>query len=102
MKIYRYDIPILIAIKNGHLPIVQYLIEKQNVSRDTFGEYHETLLHCACINGHLPIVEYHISKYANIEAKDEWRKTPLHYAYINGYLPIVEYLISKYANRSKR
>ena len=64
----------------GLLPIVRYLIEKQNVDIDIKGNYEYTPLHYAVQECHLPIVEYLISKGANIEAKDEGGWSPLHYA----------------------
>ena len=71
---YRYkdDTPIHIASMKGHLPIVQYLIEKQNVEIDIKGNGEMTPLHYACEEGHFPIVEYLIFKCANVNAKDTY------------------------------
>ena len=93
---WKDDTPIHIASRNGHLPIVQYLIEKHNVYIDKIGSYC-TPLNCACENGHLNIVEYLISKGAQID-KGTW--TPLHVSANYGRTDIVKYLISKGANRN--
>ena len=61
---------------NCYLPIVQYLIEQQNVDINIKGFKEKTPLHYACLNGHIPIAEYLISKGANIEAKDEDGNSP--------------------------
>ena len=95
LEIYEGETPIHIAAKNGHLSIVQYLIEKQNVNKDIKGNYEKTPFHYACEKGHLPIVEYLISKGANIEAKDEHGDYVIHFACKGGHLSIVQYLIEK-------
>ena len=56
------------CIKECHLSIVKYLIEKQNDDKNIKNEYEQTPYHCACFFGHLSIVEYLISKDASIEA----------------------------------
>ena len=91
----KNDTPIHIASINGHLPIVEYLIEKQQVDIEIKGKNKITPLHYACQYGHLPIVEYLISKGANIVAKDESGNYVIHYAAEGGLLPIVQYLIEK-------
>ena len=90
----KYDL-IKTATVNGHLSIVQYLIEKKNVDKDIKGKSEEkTPLHYACEKGHIPIVEYLISKGANIEANDWLKWTPLHYASFYGKTDVVKYLVS--------
>ena len=98
LQFYQGYTPIHIASENGHLSIVEYLIEKQNIDKDIKGRYGKTPLHYACLNGHLPIVKYLISKGSNVEAIDSHKKTPLHYACEEGHLPIVQYLVSKDVN----
>ena len=97
LGIHKGEAPIHIAIANGHLSIVRYLIEKQGVDIELIGIYNKTPLLYACENNQLQIVEYLISKGANIEARDQKQGTPLHYACINNCYPLVEYLISKSA-----
>ena len=89
------DYVIHFAAIGGLLPIVQYIIEKQNVNTEIQGNKGKTPLHYACENGHLPIVEYLISKGANVNSKDENGNYAIHYASENGHLQIVQYLIEK-------
>ena len=98
LEIYKDDTPIHIATQNGHLQIVQYLIEQQNVDKEIKGFKDKKPLHYACEMGHLPIVEYLLSKGANIDAKDNRGGTPLHYACEYYQLDVVLYLLSKGAN----
>ena len=55
---------------HGHLPVVQYLIEK-GANIETKDAAEQTLLHKACTDGYLPVVQYLIEKGANIETKDK-------------------------------
>ena len=89
------DTLIHVACANGHLEIVKYLIEKQDVDIEIKGFNERTPLHCACENGHLPIIEYLISKGANINSLDKHSNSILHYASSKGHLPIVKYLVEK-------
>ena len=98
LNIYKNDTPIHIASQNGHLLIVQYLIEKQNVDKDIKGHSNRTPLHYASQGGHLPIVEYLLSKGADIGATDKEGKTALHYACENGHVSTADYLISNGSN----
>ena len=51
--IFKGCIALHAACLNGHLPIVQYLIEKgANIEAKTNDQY--TPLHFACLNSHLP------------------------------------------------
>ena len=93
MQIFSGDSLIHIATRNNHLPIVKYLIEKQNMSGDIKGYYEMSPLHCACEKGYLPIVEYLI-KWANKYSRDFRGQTPLHYASLYGHIDIVKYFIS--------
>ena len=63
----------------GLLPIVQYLIKKQNIDID-IKYYEQTPLHYACENGHLTIAEYLISKGANVNANDHCGEYVIHIA----------------------
>ena len=103
LKFYEGDTPIHVASQNGHLLIVKYLIEKQNVDKNIKGNCQRTPLHYACSNGHLLIVKYFIeNQNVDKDIKGYANKTPLHYACENGHIEIVKYLISKYANVEAR
>ena len=61
---------LLIACREGHIPIVQYLIEK-GAKIEALDIKQKTPLHWACEKGYLPIVQSLIEKGANIEANSE-------------------------------
>ena len=90
------------AAKEGKLDSLQYLIEKEGVSKDSRiqGPNHidfikdDTPIHMAAKNGQLKIVQYLIEKQnVDINIKGNYDRTPLHYACYSRSLPVVEYLI---------
>ena len=87
---------LFMACKEGNLPEVQRLIEKQNVNKEAKDLIGQTPLHLACRNGHLNIVSYLIEQqHVNIEATDNTGHSPLHFACAKGHLNIVQYLIEQ-------
>ena len=90
--------PIHFATMNGHLSIIQYLIEVQHIHPSLKGQGANTPLHYACESGYFEIVEYLLSKNAFIESQDCEGYTPLHLACKNGHLSIVELVYSAGAN----
>ena len=99
------------ASKTGNLASVQWLIEKENVDKNTILKEIEMCgnailtkndvmpIHVAVKYNHLSIVEYLIEKQnVDIEIKDNEGCTPIYWAAKWGRLRIVEYLISKGAN----
>ena len=89
--------PLHHACEKGHLPIVQYFIEK-GANIETKDKLERTPHHIACLSGHHPIVQYLIAKCVNIKAKDKDQYTPTHYAQQKGHIQIVQYLVAKGAN----
>ena len=99
------------ASSSGLLPIVQYLVEKQNFDINIKGYEQRTPLHYACEKGHLSMAEYLISKGADVNMRDQNGKYrfphtsqdfknrkgnySIHYAAYSGLLSIVQYLIEK-------
>ena len=76
-RIWKGNAALHIAYQEGHLPVVQYLIEKgANIEVKDWEQ--KTPLHIACLRGYLPIVQYFIEKGANIEAKEIDQQTSLH------------------------
>ena len=102
LNVYEGDTPIHAATINGHLSIVKYLIEEQNVDINIQGWHERSPLHYACENDHILIVDYLLSHGADIEGKDISRKTPLHFAANCGKKRIVQCLLSHGANREAR
>ena len=78
--------PLLLAADNGHLPVVEYLVERgANIeAKDKVSDvlsfiyspscvsyqYEYTPLLLAAMIGHLPVVEYLLEKGADMEAKN--------------------------------
>ena len=91
---YENDFAIHIATRNGHLSIVQYLIQEKKAGVHQIGYYDYTPLHYACMYGHFLIAQYLISVGANIDTRDAGGINSLYYACRNGHLPIVELLVS--------
>ena len=91
------NIPLFLAINEGNLEIVQYLIT-QGANIESKTKDGLTPLHFASGNNDIKIVEYLITQGANIESKANDGFTPLHFASRYGHIKIVEYLITHGAN----
>jgi len=77
--------PLHWAAINGHLSVVEYLVN-QKADINAKDKDNWTLLHSAANNGHLSVVEYLVNQKADINAKDKNGKTPLGLASeINNY-----------------
>jgi len=96
--------PLVLAAENGHLKIVQYLInqgaDKEGIE-DNY-EKKETPLMSAAKNGHLTIVQYLVEYGANKEAEDNMGNTPLMYAVFNENLETIKYLVEQGADKDAR
>ena len=93
MKNNENETPLHVSSSNGHLQIVQFLVE-HGANINSINKSQETPLSLSSANGHLPIVEYLISHGADF--KDGINKESyLHWSARNGYLNIVENLINK-------
>jgi len=65
------DTPLHLAAENGHLSVVEYLIN-QKADIIVKGDFDRTPLHFAAKNGHLRVVEYLVNQKADIDSKDYW------------------------------
>ena len=89
---------IFVAVEEGKLESVRYLIETENVDPESKDEFGRTPLHIACeSSSNFPIIFY-LLNFRNVafNAVDNSNSTPLHVASSCGELPIVSYLIEKH------
>lgn len=93
--------PLVMAAKNGHYEVVQYLVENCHADVEYAGSVTfdgETIdgappLWCAAAAGHLDIVKYLIKKTANVNSTTLTNSTPLRAACFDGHFDIVKYLV---------
>lgn len=72
--------PLILAIKNRHLWLVDYLVSQLSVSiMEKEKKWHGTPLHHACRSNNVAIIEYLIDKKADVNAKTDDKATPLHW-----------------------
>lgn len=98
--------PLVMAAKNGHYDVVQYLIEHCGADVEFVGSVTfdgETIdgappLWCAAAAGHLNIVKYLIHKSANVNNTTLTNSTPLRAACFDGHFEIVKYLVEHNAD----
>ena len=86
-----------VACENGHLDVVNILIEK-NASVNTPSDDGATPLSYACYFGHLKVVEMLLENKAVVDTPDNKECTPLYWAASEGYADIVNILIEQNAS----
>lgn len=86
-----------LAAENGHVKVVQMLLEKQvNVyCQDKIGR---TALHLAALNGHESVVGSLVAKHDNLDVKDHCGSTALHIACDHGHTGVVRKLVENQAS----
>ena len=101
------------ACKNGKLASVKWLIEKENVDKNSevspdnyfhyLDEEGNMPIHYATMSENLNVVQYLVEQQnVNVNSKGNGGRSPLHFACENGNLDIVKYLISKGANKEAK
>lgn len=93
--------PLVIACRNGHYDVAEYLIERCHADLEQPGSVMfdgETIegappLWCAAAAGHLDIVKLLISHGAKVNTTTRTNSTPLRAACFDGHLEIVKYLV---------
>ncbi|CAG9856978.1 unnamed protein product [Phyllotreta striolata] len=93
--------PLVIACRNGHYDVAEYLIEKCQADLEQPGSVMfdgETIegappLWCAAAAGHLAIVKLLILHGAKVNTTTRTNSTPLRAACFDGHLDIVQYLV---------
>jgi len=63
--------PFHLAARNGHLSVVEYLVNQRADVNARASLYNVTPLHLAAYNGHLNVLEYLINQKVDINAKDD-------------------------------
>ncbi|CAG9822730.1 unnamed protein product [Phaedon cochleariae] len=93
--------PLVIACRNGHYDVAEYLIEKCHADLELPGSVMfdgETIegappLWCAAAAGHLDIVKLLVAHGAKVNTTTRTNSTPLRAACFDGHLDIVKYLV---------
>ncbi|XP_062468367.1 ankyrin repeat and death domain-containing protein 1B isoform X4 [Pezoporus occidentalis] len=81
-----------VAIQNGHLSLVTFLIDK-NIDLVPKPEQKNSPLHLAVINNHLPVVKSLLDANHDINSLNHRQETPLHLAADLGNVELVEVLL---------
>jgi ankyrin repeat protein len=81
------------AARNGHLEVIQYLVEHGASIDQNDNQKHKTALLAASFQRHFDIVQYLVEKGANVNAQSVNGFTPLHDAAYVGNLQIVQFLV---------
>jgi serine/threonine-protein phosphatase 6 regulatory ankyrin repeat subunit B len=92
---------LLCAASNGHLEIVQWLLQNGAALAEK-NENGDTALLCAALNGHLEIVQWLLQNGVALAEKDEDGDTALLCAALNGHLEMVQWLLQNGATLSEK
>ena len=93
--------PLAIAIQNGHLTIVQYMLDFCEVDVNKTLNDLISPLHLAAAIGHLELVQCLLSHKADMDKARFDGATPLFMAAAGGFPTVVDYLLQKGANVHK-
>nr|XP_026493378.1 protein fem-1 homolog CG6966 isoform X2 [Vanessa tameamea] len=98
--------PLVIACRNGHYDVAEYLIERCKADIEQPGSVTfdgETIegappLWCAAAAGHLPLVRLLVRAGANVNSTTRTHSTPLRAACFDGHFVIVKFLVENGAD----
>lgn len=93
--------PLVMACRNGHYDVAEYLIERCNADIEQPGSVvfdGETIegappLWCAAAAGHIPVVRLLVKHGANVNSTTRTNSTPLRAACFDGHFEIVKFLV---------
>ncbi|KAL3502194.1 hypothetical protein ACH5RR_036643 [Cinchona calisaya] len=77
------------ASANGHLNIVEYLVQ-HGVDVNAVNTEHNTPLHWACLNGHIEVVKYLILTGASVSVLNSHERTPVDEAVGRGKMDVLD------------
>jgi len=84
--------PLIVSSQEGHLPVVQYLIEnKANVNQANFDG--TTALYASSFKGHLQVVQYLIQNGADVNQAAKNGISPLIAAIYNNHTEVAKFLV---------
>lgn len=88
--------PAYYAAREGHWPVLSYLITVHHVNPSMPFPSGKTLIHAACERGHLQVVKNLIGLNVNPLVIDKWNNSPAFYAARHGHWSVLFYLIKKF------
>jgi ankyrin repeat protein len=95
----RRSTPLTYAARDGHVEVVQVLLEG-GAKVDRADIYSSTALHTAAWYGRLEVCRLLLDWGAKVDALNRWKNTPLHNAAKGGYLSVVQLLVKRGADSS--
>jgi|GEM_PF-2445749 len=92
----RNNTALMMACKNGHFDIVQYLVE-HGAKINTKNKFNETPLIFACLNERFDMVQYLVDHGADIHCENNYGQTPLKIALLKNNDHLTQYFIDHHS-----
>jgi ankyrin repeat protein len=96
LGLFMYS-PLVTSAQNGHLAIIQYLVN-HGANINQCHDDGKTALLISCRDGYLPVVQYLVKNGAHVNQSDNDGVTPLFLSSVNGHFQVVQYLVEHGAN----
>jgi len=90
---YNYATAMHLSAMNGHIDVVQYLINSGVVDINQQDNDGRTALHCSCADGATAVVQLMCQEGARMDLIDNDGYKPLHHAALNEHHDIVKFLL---------
>lgn len=87
--------PVHWAARNGHILVLEYLIEEHGIDVDTHMNDQSTPLHLAIFGGHMKCVQYLLEKKADLFARNDHLCNAAHWAAMGGSTEVTEFLMAR-------